>query len=165
MAITSTTPARAASVLVGYGLLVAGALVLLDAGGAFIFLTYVPCYLALALYAVLAARRAARTLADYRLLKVLLIIFPVLVATALLVLPRLETSDRKRLFVASKSLSTGMQIGEAREVMRPFQVFDRYASEGVLTFGHRPGTGNEDHVIVRFSPSSQVIESVEYSID
>ena len=58
-----------------------------------------------------------------------------------------------------------MGIDEARVRLAPFQVFDRYEAEGVLTFGYPVNIGNEDRLIVRFSPDTGLVESVEYSID
>ena len=158
----SATHAKAAITLVGYGLLVAGILFLLDAFGCFIFLTYVPFYTTLTIYGVLAAHKSR---AHNKALRASATVFPALIVIFLLALPGLETSARKKLYLASRSLEVGMSVEDAKVIMRPFQVFDKFESEGTLTFGSRMDAGNEDRVIVRFSPSAKVIEKIEYSID
>ena len=161
----SSGPLKKVGAIAVCSLLLAAVLFALDGAGCFILLGYVPLYIGVVLYGVLAARWALRLSVGTRWRREYVITFVLLLSLILFALPWLETSNRKRFYLASTSLSAGMAMADARRIMSSYYLFDKFEEEGVLTFSHKTSADSEDRVIVSFSPETGVIERVEYSAD
>jgi hypothetical protein len=135
------------------------ALVCLDANGAFIYLTYIPAYIAALCVAVTAGRVMRPPAANAQ---THIIALALLLLAVTMICSQLATTRRKQFYLLSKSLS-GLRLNTIEDQLRSFGATTFMKSEGEASFGFQSAPGTTDVIIIKLKQGRAV--AVEYSPD
>ena len=148
------------------GLALVAFLLVLDAKGAFIYLTYGIAYSCALLYGAIGAHQLFAGVATLttRTRTMVFISAAVLIVFSFL-LPGLFTSSRKGFWLGTQALEIGISATEAKERMARYELFDKYEMSGRLTFSFRTNRQTVDHAVLSLSDDGAVVLAVRYSPD